>query len=1394
MEQGSDSSSATVLAHGPRPFADALPVCIYDCHNIWPSLHIGVSHSLSRFEWQWTSNGSIVGDSSSSVRLSFHLIQTSNLFHPATASAYWHLNPYGHVYLFPINSVESSEQCILVREFVRSCLNLSCQFLVICTTTGNELGSFKKSFDQLSTEITTLSRSPDRLIALPIKHSQLQTDASPSLESEFHSALLSYIGELVHASVRQRLNSYEQQSLHLWKTRSTSNWTFARFFAIKESLAFVFCHLGRRDLSVKQYESLYALLMSADYKRNPGQCFSDLPPAEAAQGVSNPECRDYRVKLLDGSISELDLHTFMFACQMALLHQERKYTQIAEKAVKLLSFVNRRCSELQHSLKTSSCPDVFRDIWMFTACRLISAILEPAIPQPIASNEVPRFRSSRERHTVRLLAGFHVHALKALQSLSKITLPKCLSPEIEVVCDRDVLSKEVMSTSNDKLRSALSTCAAAELLHSEIANAAASLYEMGYRSRGAAALDADAGRVHLRNGSYAEAESLLNVRCSAFMSNHSWDVLHQRERTDLANAENRLGRAQDYLLSCLTMLCMCRTSRSVDQPPQPLQDEPQQLRENAAFWFGEVTKTAKLLSRAMKYKADRLFFISVLPNTVPWEDGSAGSATVRIMSDIPALLLIDYVSAECKCFRATSVQKSALTRRQEQSLSDHGSATSSMRQSNSSPTSPSTSYNSLSSETVVLKSNPKITIAPGLNIIPVYTDEILHHGLYWISNVILYLGELKIVHVGPKPTSSMITSTQVGMGKPAISNSISSPLVDFAVFRAHTPFFSALKRVPSATVNVGAIQTLYFLPQVRQQISFTITAYERGIASGSVLNCHIMKPDGLNACNSLPIPKEGYLALSMMDQHAASTKFNVSSCADDALGTLGATIAEDVNNGGSLTAQISLDVKEFSPGNETDGSSANTTSENCRLHIALVWSELDGSTNRQFHCDVESKVFFIHPISIEGFVQFNAVHPTGSHWHNNVEQNVAADNSSPTILFFIRRHVTDTKILHISSIGLDLFSGHKCDGDLSLKALFPCTLSHNGTFVCAFTFPSKQMQRSRSYLVDETGGGPSNHLDGNGIATAAASDVVESRINLAAKDDFRNGNSTEHALSTATPARSIFISNAASQNSVSETGGLKIVSHDQDAIPELQSRSKRSEEEKDVDGSERMHLVLSNEYVTSSGGECSLRESESAAHNPWYVGTLKVQLEIQGTGKTVYERKVGISSLHHFSRFTVERKINYLGEVGKTLHMTVRVFNNNNSPQGDKELINLELDADPSAWLAIGRRGGKIRITEKEYNGSGESWNVELMAIKCGSHAVPEVNLFTTDGRKVSWDYDDASSNMNVLVLPSAPVVGACSGGEVWTTKEQIGTSEGVGLTHKWMPVVVESDSFFSRA
>ena len=57
--------------------------------------------------------------------------------------------------------------------------------------------------------------------------------------------------------------------------------------------------------------------------------------------------------------------------------------------------------------------------------------------------------SSRERYAVRLVAGFHVQALKSFLNLAQIVIPGCLStdkPKISDERERKEFTKEVMET------------------------------------------------------------------------------------------------------------------------------------------------------------------------------------------------------------------------------------------------------------------------------------------------------------------------------------------------------------------------------------------------------------------------------------------------------------------------------------------------------------------------------------------------------------------------------------------------------------------------------------------------------------------------------------------------------------------------------------------------------------------------------------------------------------------------------------------------------------------------------------------------------------------------------------------------------------------------------------
>eukprot|EP00171_Calliarthron_tuberculosum_P017353 IDg17353t1 len=150
--------------------------------------------------------------------------------------------------------------------------------------------------------------------------------------------------------------------------------------------------------------------------------------------------------------------------------------------------------------------------------------------------------------------------------------------------------------------------------------------------------------------------------CSAlnalvFADDHSWDDLHQRKRKELARAEKRLEKVQEYLVSCLTMLFMTRSVRKMNLGSTQYSLRRQNDKERAEQWALEAYETASKLPRVMKYKAEKLMTVSVRPNPENWIEGDAAKAVVLIHSDIPAELRVDSLFVEMKSFSMSSSDK-----------------------------------------------------------------------------------------------------------------------------------------------------------------------------------------------------------------------------------------------------------------------------------------------------------------------------------------------------------------------------------------------------------------------------------------------------------------------------------------------------------------------------------------------------------------------------------------------------------------------------------------------------------------------------------------------------------------------------------------------------------------
>lgn len=1332
---------------------DGLPISVTDYFGVWPSLRVSPTIPLGRLDWMWLSDGHSIRESSSSAHGSFQVNNPSSVTNSKPSSEqknddkqsqlrksqalaplykdsyHWYLNPYIYIFVVSVEQLDksgsSNDAWNRLRFFVEQCRELKYEHIVVCLgSEGDEAQQQKqkKVFEKLGSEVNQLSKTVDRAvtISLPEKNKDDSTtkDNEGTLITSLHHTpthrdFLLRIREFVRGSVQVRIQQYEDELKRVYaQSKSNADWSLTSFLLIKEGLSIVFSHLGRRDIAVKHYEHVYSLLVDHAVSYT---SFCDLSPSQAAQELSNVSARDYHSMLHNSKISELDLYTYLHTQQFILLLADRKYTQVAEKGVKFIAYVQKRCNELIAAGTSSpSSPPitvVFRDVWVFTTARIFSTLLAPVVPSPPndVNNNATQLTSSRERHAVRLVAGFHVQALKALQNLAQIVLPGCLSadqPRITDDAQRKELTKQAMKTADDKLRKALSSRKAAETLYSEMANAAASLYEMGLRARGAAALDGDAGNVHLMNKSYNEAENLLTAQCSRFMNDPGWDMLHRRQRANLAQAEKNLNRTQEYLVSCLTMLSLSRTSRLLTPVSQMSGDEVAKMEKDALFWVTETIQTASCLPRVLRYKVERLFNLSVLPNKEAWEDGSHASATVRIKSDILADFTLDYVLLECKCLDAPSLHKPALHHREDEP-SKQGSATSAYVGLES-RTSSSSSTSALAESTdapdlFVLKSENNIVLKPGVTDVRVSADEVPHHGQYRVNLISLYVGQLKFVYTASKVGNNPIAVVhQKASSKLALASLPTSPLIDFAVFEAHMPLFYALRRAPSAKLQYGEQKPLYLVPHARQSVTVKISAGEKGIAAGARLICSLSLPSGdINRTNnghssskpfvqffkgngegSAQITEDGDNALTLVLKRPKNSEL------DDNMLDLGEILLNcELRSGEVLLARIELEVM-----NDTarPGSGAMKASQQCKLTSQLRWCELGNRNGRRFSTHVVTNLTFEPPIDIATYLELHHEQSAGI-MSSGIGHDGTPLGDGGTLLCSLAACTTTTLNIDIKQVSLETPSWLelRTDEDAPHTSLLPCTLHAKSELVCAFDVFIRREENKLSMDDDRNDETAKQNVEDaltRRLSKRAGRQTSNTMMDVLREDSQEAvDHKSDHGGEDVTPSSLSNKPASSPKRSSSPLYADRLIPPGEDA-PQQSTTSTRKGDgddnkrpssitpysgDKDSRNRPATELVdlssednLFSEQVMGQGrgldgeGQEVLSEVERREEQ-LLTARLVIELRIPGVVDwTVIERAVSMKAMQRtgLKRYGMSRGIAHVGQVGHVLDMTVHVW------------------------------------------------------------------------------------------------------------------------------------------
>jgi Trafficking protein particle complex subunit 10, TRAPPC10 len=1101
-----DSSEAD---HDKTGELDGLPVHVIDVKDDWPSLRVGRTVPLGRLEWIWTLRGASVKDSSTSARAVFNVTSSPQLSETTSYAPHeWFRKSYLYVLIVTLDELEvfrESSGWPRVRNFVDGCRERHLEYLVICVADDNAVKTYRRLIDKLRAEVNPTTRGRERVVTVPTATSNDELRPISHLHhSPSHQDLLVRLRECIHDEVEARVQEYEAECGRVFANKTAPSWSFLSYFSLKEGMSFVFVQIGRRDLALKCYDELSNILTEPADMGITSFCASI--GSDAAVGVVDPEAKHFRTILLSGTITELDFRTYLFARQVSLLLADRKYSEVAERGLKFIATVARRIAE-EASTNPGTTSPLLRDAWVFRAARSLADALAPAIPSSAVSapSLSKQLGTARERHTARLIAGFHVHALKAFSGLAQLCLPGTLVPlsnEVNIT-DGSVppqLTESVNALSNDELKTALQDSIKAVELYSEMANAAASLYEMGGRQRGAAALDGDAGVVRLRNNSYSEAEELLSAQCSRFSDDQGWDQLHRRRRVELAFTEKMLDRVQEYLVSCLTMLLMTRTGRRVGMADSALENDAE-LSKNAEYWALEAAKATSRLPRVMKYKAEKLLTVSLRPRSTPWYEGESGGATVVVESDIPTDLKIDNISVEFKCIPAVdrSDSKLAASALRRPDVLDIGTPNEDLLSVSPQCSGVSMTFQNGSqggySEPLVLSRDKPFYVRPGLTEIRVSCDEVPRAGRYVVSMVCLVVGRLKLVQGGRKyPIVPTVTTRGQSSPRPSsTAMEASASNADHGSSKSGLPCFFAMTRIPTGVVRIDRPDVLYLMPASVQHVHLVITAGRNGLVRGSRISLALSAgslcgPTAAPSVNTLTFVRFVNTALTLANSEAKDREptdllaVHLESDSDHTKAE--ATLACDVPPGENLVTRVAICVDASCNIHCDNGVDRSVKGRSCYLRVDVACSELLSSRKRPFICETESKLEFTSPFSLSARTELSLggddipiLHSPG---HNIDFEPFHAFGG--LLVCSLRCRAGPGRFLTLKRAALVPPSWLELRNDISLphESLLPCRLANNSLFSLAFELNVRSTPNSSSTPV--------------GIALSHGSDRTLSRL------------------------------------------------------------------------------------------------------------------------------------------------------------------------------------------------------------------------------------------------------------------------------------------------------------
>jgi len=339
-----------------------LPVRVVDEYKIWDRLRGNrllysqvqvcllflVESSLPLYQLSWkdySSDGSYVSRVSQSVWLDFIVnsgtVDSSNgvvsYFHSLPTD--WFKNPYLYIYVISVADLDSyrEKQKMRLHVFAEACREKKVEYLIVYSppstaplaaalaTTNSNVSSLslrmfteedpaqrarRKVFERLKTELNVIKG----------RETVVKLDQGGTVPAFF----IHRLRESIVAAIEQRVKGYRKEIEKYLQNRSVPGWSLQKFVALNESLSFVYYQAGHLESSLKCYQTTLDFLLT-----NKMSVFRQASTKiSVARQVLYYGCEENRHSLCQNLLGELEVFSYIFSRQFALLYSLRMFEEI----------------------------------------------------------------------------------------------------------------------------------------------------------------------------------------------------------------------------------------------------------------------------------------------------------------------------------------------------------------------------------------------------------------------------------------------------------------------------------------------------------------------------------------------------------------------------------------------------------------------------------------------------------------------------------------------------------------------------------------------------------------------------------------------------------------------------------------------------------------------------------------------------------------------------------------------------------------------------------------------------------------------------------------------------------------------------------------------------------